>query len=227
MAGFIIGEKAGQSRVYSEAGKAIPVSTIHTSPCYLVGIKTLEKDGYSAIKLGYGLAKRVAKPLQGELKKAGITAPLRFITEMRIDLKKSGIQFLIEEKAQGVQIGETHIPVGSEIKPELLFQIGQIVNVSGISKGKGFRSGVQRYNFRGGPATHGQSDRHRAPGSVGATTTPGRVFKGQRMAGQTGKSRVTIQNLTVLGTTEDSILISGLIPGSKGTRIEVRTADLS
>ncbi len=227
MAGFIIGEKVGQSRIYSEAGQAIPVSTIHTAPCYLVGIKTLEKDGYSAIKLGYGLAKRVAKPLQGELKKAGITLPLRFITEIRIDMKKSSITFLTEPASQGVQLGETQVLVGSEVKPEMLFQVGQNVHASGISNGKGFRSGVQRYNFRGGPKTHGQSDRHRAPGSIGATTTPGRVFKGQKMAGQMGKDRVTIQNLKVMGFTEESILISGLIPGSKGTRIEVRTDDLS
>lgn len=226
MAGFIIGEKSTQSQQFTEAGVMIPVTVVKTSPCILVGVFTPENDGYAAIKLGFGTRKNIAKPVEGQLKKAGVQAPLRFLKEIRVT-PSTEIQFIEEEGKKGIQLGESKIFVGEEVKPEVVFKIGDIVDVSGDTKGKGFQGGVRRYNFRGGPKTHGQSDRHRAPGSIGATTTPGRVFKGQRMAGRMGGGRVTVKNLEIVAVSENSVTVKGLIPGPIGNIIEVRTTGIA
>ena len=226
MAGLIIGEKSGQSQQFTQKGDIIPVTLIKTTPCYLVGIFTKEKNGYSAIKLGFGTRKHLAKPVEGQLKKAGIQAPLRNIREIRVSPSKE-LVFIEEEGKQGVQFGEQKVFVGCEIKPAQVFTVGDMVDVTGISKGKGFQGVVRRHNFRGGPKTHGQSDRHRAPGSIGATTTPGRVFKGTRMGGRMGGGRVTIQKLEIVAVAEDAVTIKGLIPGNDGGIIEVRTVGIA
>jgi len=226
MAGLIIGEKSTQSQQFTEDGKMVPVTEVITAPCYVVHIFTEEKDGYSAIKLGFGTRKHLAKPVAGQLKKAGIKASLRFLKEIRVT-PSDALSLIEEDGRQGFQVGDQKLFIGDMVKPELVFAVGDMVDVSGDTKGKGFQGVVRRYNFRGGPKTHGQSDRHRAPGSIGATTTPGRVFKGTRMAGQMGGNRVTVQNLTVLAVSENSMKIKGLIPGAVGTFIEVRTAGIA
>lgn len=226
MAGVIIGEKLQQTQQFSEKEDMIPVTVINTSPCNLVAVFTKEKDGYNAIKLGFGKAKRTDKPTQGQLKKAGIKAPLSFLKEIRITPNES-LQFIEEDKKQGVQFGEKKVFIGEEINPSEIFKTGEKIDVSGISKGKGFQGVVRRHNFGGGPKTHGQSDRHRAPGSIGSSATPGRVFKGTRMAGQMGKTRITVKNLEVISADEKSITIKGLIPGPVGNKIEIRTVGIN
>src|SRR3989344_295539 len=167
MAGFILGEKSEQSQTFGESGIRIPTTFIKTTPCYFVNLKESSKPGQFKVLVGFGQTKNIKKPNEGKLKKAGIKTPLRFLRE-----------FTLEEK------GDLKIEAGQELKPDLFFKKGDLVNVSGISKGKGFQGAVKRHHFKGGSKTHGQSDRQRAPGSIGQTTTPGRVYKGKRMAGR-------------------------------------------
>lgn len=210
--------------MFTADGQMVPATVIHTSPCMLITVKWPETDGYCAVKLGFGQAKNIAKPVTGQLKKAGIKTPLRFLREFRIDTTKVTVSPVEEEGKKGVQIGTRKLFIGEAVTPLTLFQIGDIVDISGTSKGKGFQGVVRRHGFAGGPKTHGQSDRLRAPGSIGSGTTPGRVFKGTRMAGRMGGNRKTIQNLTVLAADEKSLTVKGLIPGHKGAVVEVRTA---
>jgi len=226
MAGFIIGQKSDQTQSFDEKGTMIPVTKILTSPCYLININWPETKGYASVQLGFGTAKRVLKPVKGHLEKAGIQAPLRFLKEIRIKHVTKDMQLIEEEGKKGLAIGEQKVFIGQEIKPETLFKIGDIIDVSGTSKGKGFQGVVKRHGFRGGPRTHGQSDRERAPGSLGSGTTPGRVFKGLRMAGRMGGDRITVQNLQVVAIEDQALIVKGLIPGAKGGLIEVRTHGL-
>ncbi len=226
MSGFILGTKHNQSQMFDTAGNLIPVTQIQTSPCYLVNVKTVPTDGSISIQLGFGQIKKNSKPVQGHLEKAGIKTPLRFLKETRILSTHKDISIIEEEGKTGLLVGEQKIFIGEEVKPTLIFKEGDIIDVSGTSKGQGFQGVVKRHNFRGGPRTHGQSDRERAPGSIGAATTPGRVFKGKRMAGRTGNERVTVQNLIVMQSEEQSITVKGLIPGKKGGLIEIKTHGL-
>lgn len=221
MNGAILGIKQDQSQRFTEAGVRMPTTTIHTAPTYLVGITDEQKQGYVSIKLGFGEAKKNAKPVTGELKKAGITAPLRFLREFRMD-DATEIQVIEEEGKKGISRGEVKIFVGEEIKPELFFTAGDEIAVSGTSRGKGFQGVVKRHGFKGGPKTHGQSDRWRAPGSIGSGTTPGRVLKGLRMAGRTGGDRVTVAGLSVVEVKEDCIVVKGLVPGRRNGLLEIR-----
>lgn len=223
MAGFILGQKNNQTQMYDEAGNLMPVTVIDATPCYLVDIKTPETAGYFAVRLGFGTAKNIAKPVKGQLEKAGIKTPLHFLKEIRIYSDKKEIVAIEEESKRGVQIGDAKIFIGEVVKPSILFKAGDMVDVSGTSQGKGFQGVVKRHGFRGGPKTHGQSDRHRAPGSIGPATTPGRVFKGTRMAGQTGNKRITVQNLKIVAADDTSITVKGLIPGHKTGYVEVKT----
>lgn len=201
MSGFILGNKQRQSQRFSTEGKRIPTTFIKTDSCYLVDIKK------HAVKLGFQVTKNIKRPQQGELKKAGIETPLRFLREIR---------FKDAEKKISLAIGE-------KLNPSALLKIGDKVDVSGISKGKGFQGVVKRHKFSGGPRTHGQSDRERAPGSIGQTTTPGRVYKGKRMAGRMGNMRVTMKNLEIVEIRDDGIVVKGLVPGAEGGLLEVRS----
>lgn len=228
MTGFILGEKKQVEQVFDEQGRRIAVTYIKTSPCYLIDIKTPQRDGYFSVLLGFGEAKKNKKPIQGKINKAGIKTPLRFLKEVRLD-KIPGFEaeILIEKEGRsGLNIGDKEIFIGQEIKPTLVFEKGAVVNVSGVSKGKGFQGVVKRHRFAGGPRTHGQSDRERAPGSIGQTTTPGRVFKGKKMAGRMGSETVTIKNLTVFQVKDDQLLVRGLTPGARGGLLIVRSAKL-
>jgi large subunit ribosomal protein L3 len=201
----LLGRKLGMSQIFEEGGLVRAVTAIQAGPCTVTQIKTPDRDGYSAIQIGFQEAKKLNKPEAGHLQKGQVQL-LRHLQEVRLDS--------IDAYQQGQQIDAT------------LFEAGDLVDVVGQSKGKGFAGGVKRYHFRGGPKTHGQSDRHRAPGSVGATTTPGRVYKGTRMAGHMGDVRVTVQNLKVVEVDPDRnlLLVEGAVPGAANGLVFVRKA---
>jgi large subunit ribosomal protein L3 len=189
------------TRVFLEDGVVEPVSVVEAGPCVVTQVKTRQRHGYQAIQLGYEDAKKLNEPEAGHLKRV---TPLRHLREFRVD------------DLGDAQIGQ-RIDVG-------IFQPGDIVDVIGISKGKGFAGGVKRHHFSGGPKTHGQSDRHRAPGSIGAGTSPGRVFKGTPMAGHMGYRRVTATNLKVIQVDPERnlLLVRGAVPGAKNGLLVVK-----
>ena len=224
MAGFILGQKSLQSQTFNEKGMRIPVTSIKTAPCYLIDIKEPKENGYFSVKIGFGQTKNIQKPVLGELTKAGIKTPLRFLREFRLERFSDTVKAITVEKKKGLQVGEIKIFVGDEVKPAVLFKKGEFVDVSGVSKGKGFQGVVKRHHFAGGPHTHGQSDRERAPGSIGQTTTPGRVYRGKRMAGRMGGTRVTLRHLEIVDIKDDSLMVKGLVPGEKTALLEVISA---
>jgi len=199
----IIGRKIGMTRVFEEAGEAMVVTAIEAGPCFVTQIKSADKEGYNAVQLGFGQASRLNSTERGHLK--GIRQ-LRFLREFRVDDVSS-------------------IKRGEQVDVSFL-RSGDLVNISGASKGRGFAGVVKRHHFAGGPKTHGQSDRHRAPGSIGATTFPGRVLKGMRMAGHMGNRRVTVRNLRVVEVeaTHDLLLVNGAVPGPKGGLLIINRA---
>ncbi|MEW5873243.1 MAG: 50S ribosomal protein L3 [Chloroflexota bacterium] len=202
----LIGKKVGMTQIFDEAGSAVPVTLIEAGPCYVTQVRRPDQDGYSAVQLGFEEAKpkRLSGGQLGHLKRNNLP-PLRFLREFR-------------EKDPQLQEGES---VTVEV-----FQIGDIVDVVGTSKGKGFQGAVKRYHFRGGPKTHGQSDRQRAPGSRGSGTTPGRVYKGARGPGHMGSDQVTVHNLKIeLVDAERNLLgVRGAIPGARGGLVIIKGA---
>ena len=190
----IIGKKLGMSQVFEDNGTVAAVTVIEAGPCTVTQVKTADKDGYNAVQLGFGEAKRLKSPQRGHLKGTG---EFRYLREFRLDETKE-------------------VEVGQKIDVSQ-FQSGDLVDVTGVSKGKGFAGVVKRHHFAGGPKTHGQSDRHRAPGSVGAGTSPGRVFKGQRMPGHMGNQQATVRNLEVFEAdpARNLLLVKGAVPGSQ------------
>jgi large subunit ribosomal protein L3 len=203
----ILGQKIGMTQIWDEQNRAVPVTVIQAGPCRVVQVKTPERDGYSAVQLAFGdiKPKRVNKPENGHFKKYN-AAPARHLAELRVD-------------------DSSTYSVGQVINADL-FAAGERVDVTGISKGKGFTGHIQRHNFKGQGASHGNHKKHRAPGAVGACATPSRVFKGVKMAGQHGNTRVTTLNLEVVeGDSERNlILIKGSIPGPSGGLVFVRNA---
>lgn len=202
----LLGRKIGMTQVFSPAGEAIPVTVIELGPCVVTQVRSKERDGYEAVQVGFGeaKAKSLTKPEQGHL--AGAGRLVRYLREFGADN--------IEEHE-----------VGQVLTVEV-FEPGQIIDVTGTSKGRGFQGVVKRHGFSGGPKTHGQSDRWRAPGSIGAGTDPGRVWKGTRMAGRMGNRRVTVQNLQVVEVLTDKniLLVRGSVPGAKNGLLMVRRA---
>ena len=189
----IFGKKVTQSEKFLEDGKRIPVTGIVVSENVIKALKTKEKHQYTAVQIGIG-----------NDKKAKIKNSPLFLREIRVD-------------------EEVSLPgIGSLLKATEIFKPGDIVDVTGISKGKGYAGVVKRHHFKGGPKTHGQSDRQRAPGAIGSTTTPGRVYKGKRMAGRMGHERVTVKNLQVVQVDDNYILVKGLVPGGRNTLITLR-----
>lgn len=197
-----VGKKIEQTQGFLENGTRIPLSRIFVGENVVSQLRTVEKEGYNSVQIGFGEKRRPSKPLAGHAKKAGLKITPRFFKEVRSD------------KLDGIELG-------SSIKVEEVFEKGDIVDVIGTSKGKGFAGVVKRYHFKGGPKTHGQSDRHRAPGSIGQSTTPGRVYKGKRMAGRMGNETVTIKNLLVMDVVDGELLVKGLVPGPKGTVVTI------
>ena len=196
----ILGRKVAMTQIFSEDGTAVPVTVVQAGPCVITQVKTMEIDGYDAIQLGYGSAKRYNRPLEGHLK--GLDAAV--LREFR------------------TADASTH-SVGDEVDLRL-FKVDDLVDVAGVSKGRGFAGVMKRHNFKGGPKTHGQSDRARAPGSIGATTTPGRVLKGKRMPGRMGGERVTVKNVRVARLDEERnlLFIQGAVPGAQNGILEIR-----
>ena len=203
----LIGKKVGMTQIFDESGAVQPVTLIEAGPCYVTQVRQEANDGYLAIQLGFGEAKprRLTGGQLGHLKRSKLP-PLRYLREFRV--REAG-----------------SLKNGDKITVEV-FTIGDHVDVVGTSKGRGFQGGVKRYGFRGGPKTHGQSDRQRAPGSHGATTTPGRVFKGSRGPGHMGNERVTSQNLRVefVDLERNLIGVKGSVPGPRGGLVVVKEA---
>lgn len=195
------------TQVFNEEGHVVPVTLIEAGPCYVTQKKDKERDGYAAVQLGFAeiSEKNTKKPLAGHLKKAGVPM-LKYLREFRV--KNDG-----------------ELEVGHVIKADV-FSAGDLVDVVGTSKGKGFAGVVKRHGFAGGMKTHGQSDRHRAPGSIGAGTTPGRVFKGMRMPGRMGGEQVTVSNLEVVivDPERNLLAVKGAIPGAKNGLVIVKEA---
>lgn len=201
----LIGIKKVQSQRFLENGMRIPVTLIDVKDNWVMSVKTNERDHYQAVQLGFGIKKNANKALLGHAKGAKRDNAPKFLKEVRI---KDDSEVLPE--------------VGTSLNPQEVFQPGDIVDVTGTSKGKGFQGGVKRYGFRGGPKTHGQSDRYRAPGSIGQGTTPGRVYKGKRMAGNMGNDTVTVRGLKIVDVTNDGVLvIKGLVPGVINALIKI------
>ena len=203
----IVGRKAGMTRVFTEDGQSIPVTLIETTPNRITQVKTPEADGYSAVQVAVGSrrASLVTKPEAGHLAKAKVEAG-RGLWELRVEADKLG-----------------DFAVGGEIKADI-FEVGQIVDVQGVTKGKGFQGTIKRHNFRMGDATHGNSLSHRAPGSIGQRQTPGRVFPGKKMAGHMGAETQTTQGLEVVRVDAERglIAIRGAVPGAPGGDVVVR-----
>jgi len=206
MISTILGSKRETGQTFVE-GLRIPITRVSAGPCVVTQVKNMDKDGYWAVQLGFNSrkAKTTSKPLQGHLSKTSKDDKFpRYLREIKIDK-------------------EPEAKVGDQILASDIFKVGDVVAVTGVSKGKGFAGGVKRHHFRGGPRTHGQADRERAPGSIGATTTPGRVHKGKRMAGRMGGEMVTVKNLHIISVDPETNLleISGMIPGAPGSLVSV------
>jgi large subunit ribosomal protein L3 len=200
----LIGKKIGMTQIFDENGAAQPVTLIEAGPCFVTQIRRVESEGYSAVQLGFEEVKpkRLSSGEVGHLKRINLP-PLKYLREF---------------KAKEIQVAE-----GDKVDVSL-FTVGEKVDIAGVSKGKGFAGAVKRYHFRGGPKTHGQSDRWRGPGSRGATTTPGRVFKGSRGPGHMGNDAVTAQNLkVVLVDAERNVIgVNGSVPGARGGLVIIK-----
>lgn len=189
----IIGRKLGMTQICRDDGKAEAITAIEAGPCIVIQVKTAAKDGYNAVQLGFGQSKRLNSPQRGHLKGLGSSKYLREFKTDDVDNVKAGDKVDVS-----------------------LFKAGDVVDITGVSKGKGFAGVVKRHHFAGGPKTHGQSDRHRAPGSIGSTTSPGRVWKGMRMAGHMGDRQVTVRNLEVFEAdpARNLLVVRGAVPGA-------------
>lgn len=201
----LLGKKIGMTSIFDETGQVIPCTVIEAGPCFVTQVKTKERDGYEAVQIGFHSQKerRVTKPLAGHYAKATVK-PLRIVREFRGN-------------------GVSDLQPGQEVKVENVFSTGDTVSIIGTSKGRGFQGVVKRHHFGGGFRTHGQSDRERAPGSIGSSSYPSRVFKGTRMAGRMGGERVTVRNLKVVGVIADSnlLLVKGSVPGAANGFLEI------
>lgn len=204
----ILGEKLGMTQVFDAQSRAIPVTVIKAGPCQVVQVKQPDSDGYSAIQLAFGdiKAKQVNKPMNGHYAKAGVE-PARYLVEIRVD-------------------DPSAYKVGQKILLGDVLEKGGMADVSGLSKGKGTQGVMRRHNFQGQGAAHGTHKKHRAPGSIGACSTPARVFKGTRMGGRMGGDQVTILNLQIVevDTDHNLLLLRGAVPGANGSMVLIREA---
>ena len=201
----LIGKKVGMTQVFDESERLIPLTLVEAGPCPVVQVKTEDSDGYTALKVAFGDIKagRMTKPELGIFEKSGVPVQ-RTLKEFRVE-------------------GDPEQGVGDVLNVSL-FEAGEVIDVSGRSKGRGFAGTVKRHGFKGGPKTHGQSDRHRAPGSIGQSSTPSKVMKGIRMSGHMGDRNVTVRDLTVFGIDEEKnlLLIRGAVPGGNGSTVVIR-----
>ena len=204
----LLGTKLGMTQVWNEQGKLVPVTVIEMAPNVVTQVRTPEKDGYNAVQIAYGQIdpRKVNQPLTAHFEAAGVT-PRRHLTEVRT-------------------ADAADYSLGQELTVDATFEAGQLVDVVGTSKGKGFAGVMKRHNFKGVSASHGSHRNHRKPGSIGASSTPSRVFKGMRMAGRMGGERVTVLNLTVHAVDAEKglLLVKGAVPGARGRIVYVRNA---
>jgi large subunit ribosomal protein L3 len=200
----MVGKKLGMTQIFEESGVALPVTVIECGPNVVTQVRTSEKDGYEAVQLGFGISQRLNRPEQGHRRQSG------YMSEVLREVKVTSLD--------GIEVGQ-------QIKADT-FAAGELIDVTATSKGRGFQGGMKRHGFRGGPKTHGQSDRWRAPGSIGSSATPGRVFKGMKMAGHMGNERVTVQNLQVVRVDVDRnlLLVKGSVPGPNKGLVTIRKA---
>lgn len=199
----ILGTKLGMTQIFDDDGLVVPITVVRAGPCPVTGIRTLQRDGYAAVQLGFGVAKRVTKPLAGHFRAAGVP-PTRHLVEVELTGNyKLGDKVTVDQ-----------------------FAVGELVDVSAKSKGKGFAGPMKRHGFAGLGASHGAHKVHRAPGAIGACATPSRVFPGTRMAGRMGGQRVTMQNLRLAGVDPERnlLLIKGAVPGPNGALLVIRDA---
>jgi large subunit ribosomal protein L3 len=203
----IVGEKVGMTQVWDDQNRVVPVTVVQIAPCRIVAVKTPERDGYSALQVTFGSKKasKLSKPVAGQYERAGVEPGTRLV-EVRLD-DVSGYE------------------VGQELKVDLLAD-GELIDVTAVSRGKGFAGAMKRHNFKGAPASHGAHRVHRKPGSVGQCATPSRVFKGQRMAGRMGAEKVTTLNLSIVKADSERnlLLVKGAVPGPKGGLVLIRNA---
>lgn len=203
----VLGEKLGMTQVFDDEGRIVPVTVVQAGPCVVTQLRDQEKDGYTAVQIGFGQIdpRKVNKPRTGHFEKAGVT-PRRYLVELRAD-------------------DTTEYELGQEITASV-FEAGQKIDVTGTSKGKGTAGVMKRHGFKGLGASHGTQRKHRSPGSIGGCATPGRVFKGLRMAGRHGNARTTVQNLTLhaVDAEKNLLLIKGAVPGPNGAVVLVRDA---
>jgi large subunit ribosomal protein L3 len=206
----LLGRKLGMTRLFDENGVVTASTLVEAGPCFVTHLRTAENDGYTAVQLGFGSKPRPSKPHRGQLKKAGLP-------------DRQGLEAMREVPADNIE----DLELGARIDASM-FEQGEIVDVIGTSKGKGFAGVMKRHNFHGGPKTHGQSDRWRHSGSVGSGTTPGRTFKNMRMAGHLGDARVTVKNLRILSVDPERNLVAlrGAIPGPNGGLVMIRKKPL-
>jgi large subunit ribosomal protein L3 len=202
----LLGRKLGMTRIFDENGVVTASTLVEAGPCFITQLRTPERDGYLAVQLGFGEKRRPNQPERGHLKAAGLP-------------DRTGLEALREVPADSVD----DLELGARVDASMFAQ-GEVVDVIGTSKGKGFAGVMKRHNFHGGPKTHGQSDRWRHSGSVGSGTTPGRTFKNMRMAGHLGDARVTVKNLRILSVDPERNLVAlrGAIPGPKGGLVLIR-----
>jgi large subunit ribosomal protein L3 len=204
----LIGKKVGMTQIFDDQGNVVPVTVIQAGPCYVTQVRNTENDGYTAVQLGYDEAKpqRLTQGQLGHLRRNDLPA-LRYLREFR------------------VRNGSLDVEEGQEIKVDV-FESGDIVDVIGKSKGRGFAGTIKRHGFHRQPKTHGQSDRERSPGAIGMCATPGRTLKGKKMAGRMGNDRVTIQNLmvVVVDAERNLLAVRGSVPGAKGSIVLIRQA---
>jgi large subunit ribosomal protein L3 len=201
----ILGEKLGMTQVFTDDGRALPVTVVRAGPCRVTQVRTVERDGYSAVQLGYGTDSRPTKPMRGHFEAAG-AEPARYLVELRTD-------------------GEGEFEPGQEIRADV-FEPGDRADVVGVSRGKGFAGVMKRHGFAGLGASHGTERKHRSPGAIGACATPSRVFKGMKMAGQMGNERVTVLNLEVVEADAERglLLLKGAVPGPPGGLLLIRSS---
>lgn len=218
----ILATKRGMTQSWTEEGRRVPVTIVQAGPVVVTQLKTQDKDHYQAVQLGFGekKIKNISKPIKGHLKKLQTekTLPAQAGPYLQIEniLPRYIKEARITQAAQDIDVGDV-------IKASDVLSPGDLVKVTGVSKGKGFAGVVKRWGFAGGPRTHGQSDRERAPGSIGSTTTPGRVLKGKKMAGRMGGERVSMKNLTILSVAEDGeVKLDGPVPGRIGGLLYIK-----
>jgi large subunit ribosomal protein L3 len=208
MLNTILGSKLHMTQVFDQSGLVRPATLVQAGPCWITQVKTTKTDGYSAVQISFGSRKHPTNPQAGHVKKAGLNQFPRYIREVRLSPDQP-----TDQLQPGVQVNLQDV-----------LQPGDLVTVTGISKGKGFTGVVKRHGFAGGPRTHGQSDRLRAPGSIGAGTTPGRVYKGKKMAGRSGGQQVTVKGLLILSVDPQThqVLIQGALPGHRHSLITIK-----